>query len=422
MKKEKMIFVPAAFLMTAMLAFPAMASEKIEEVTIDINAVLTDSDNLEVEADVSDDGCYVDEISITNEPSGDWNDDTKPKVKITIGAESDYAFSSGLSKSDVYLGNDEQKVTSVTRSTSKLYVYVTLQQISDIDSEYDDEDYDLDVYDLSWDDSYGGVAYWEGTEYAKKYQVRLYRDGDSVGSAYMTTNNYYNFCGSFTKEGSYTFKTIMTIFLCIFVVFLSLTFFAFLEESNNEKEKITKQLVERKYQNITYDMMKRTKEELYRLEHSLTYYMLSIKKYLETQNQDEVYKIIDSYIERVSNVNIVIYTGNDLFDLSLTTHLSQMSSKVNMCIMMSKDEFYNHIQFSEFVLSLLDLIESKDVSLLIKEDGFVKLIQISAEYDFIDENQVKEIVNRDYEFDCHYQMITDQNLHLLKIKIIEHFE
>ena len=132
-----------------------------------------------------------------------------------------------------------------------------------------------------------------------------------------------NLQGRIIMEGSYTFKTIMTIFLCIFVVFLSLTFFAFLEESN-----------------ITYDMMKRTKEELYRLEHSLTYYMLSIKKYLETQNQDEVYKIIDSYIERVSNVNIVIYTGNDLFDLSLTTHLSQMSSKVNMCIMISKEEFH----------------------------------------------------------------------------------
>ena len=108
MKKEKIVAIPAALFMTALLAFPAMASEKIEEVTIDINAVLTDSDNLEVEADVSDDGCYVDEISITNEPNGDWNDDTKPKVKITIGAESDYAFSSGLSKSDVYLGNDEQ--------------------------------------------------------------------------------------------------------------------------------------------------------------------------------------------------------------------------------------------------------------------------------------------------------------------------
>ena len=149
MKKEKMIFVPAAFLMTAMLAFPAMASEKIEEVTIDINAVLTASDNLEVEAEVSDDGCYVDEVSVTNEPSGDWDDDTKPKVKITIGADSDYTFSTGLSKSDVYLGNDENRVTSVTRSSSKLYVYVTLQEISEIDTEYDDEDYELDAYDLT---------------------------------------------------------------------------------------------------------------------------------------------------------------------------------------------------------------------------------------------------------------------------------
>ena len=93
MKKEKMILVPAAFLMTAMLAFPVMASERIEEVTIDISAVLTDSDNLEVEAEVSDDGCYVDEVTVTNTPSGDWNDSTKPKVKVTLGAESGYTFS-----------------------------------------------------------------------------------------------------------------------------------------------------------------------------------------------------------------------------------------------------------------------------------------------------------------------------------------
>ena len=126
MKKEKMILVPAAFLMTAMLAFPVMASEKIEEVTIDISAVLTDSDNLEVEAEVSDDGCYVDEVTVTNTPSGDWNDSTKPKVKVTLGAESGYTFSTGLGRSDVYLGNDDQTVTSVSRSTSKLSVYVTL--------------------------------------------------------------------------------------------------------------------------------------------------------------------------------------------------------------------------------------------------------------------------------------------------------
>ena len=137
MKKEKMILVPAAFLMTAMLAFPVMASERIEEVTIDISAVLTDSDNLEVEAEVSDDGCYVDEVTVTNTPSGDWNDSTKPKVKVTLGAESGYTFSTGLGRSDVYLGNDDQTVTSVSRSTSKLSVYVTLPKIEDIDTDYD---------------------------------------------------------------------------------------------------------------------------------------------------------------------------------------------------------------------------------------------------------------------------------------------
>ena len=206
MKKEKMILVPAAFLMTAMLAFPAMASEKIEEVTIDISAVLTDSDNLEVEAEASDDGCYVDEVTVTNTPSGDWSDSTKPKVKVVLGAESGYTFSTGLGKSDVYLGNDDQKVTSVSRSSSKLSVYVTLPKIEDIDTDYDDDDDELDVYELAWDDSYGGVAYWEGSESAKKYQVRLYRDGSAVGSTYTTMNNYYNFCSSFTKSGSYTFK------------------------------------------------------------------------------------------------------------------------------------------------------------------------------------------------------------------------
>ena len=208
MKKEKIILVPATLLMTAMLAFPGMAAEKITELTIDINAVLTSSDNLDVEAEVSDDGCYIDEVSITNEPSGDWDEDTKPKLKITIGADDDYSFSTSLKKSDVYMGNDDNTVTSVTRSTSKLYVYVTLPKISDIETEYDDsdDDYDLDVYDLVWDDSYGGVAYWEGTDYAKKYQVRVYCDGDIIGSTYTTSNNYYNFCGSFTKAGSYTFK------------------------------------------------------------------------------------------------------------------------------------------------------------------------------------------------------------------------
>ncbi len=140
MKKERMILVPAAILMTAMLAFPAMASEKIEEVTIDINAVLTDSDNLEVEADVSDDGCYVDEVTVTNtaERRLERQHEAEGKSYDRRG-ERIYVSPPDSVRSDVYLGNDDQTVTSVTRSTSKLYVYVTLPKIEDIDTDYDDE-------------------------------------------------------------------------------------------------------------------------------------------------------------------------------------------------------------------------------------------------------------------------------------------
>ena len=72
-----------------------------------------------------------------------------------------------------------------------------------------------------------------------------------------------NLQGRIIMEGSYTFKNNYDYFLVYICCFFIINIFAFLEESNNEKEKVTKQLEERKYQNITYDMMKRTKEELY---------------------------------------------------------------------------------------------------------------------------------------------------------------
>ena len=61
---------------------------------------------------------YVDDIEITNEPKNGWDDGDKPKLKVTVEAEDDYYFSSGLSKSDVDLRGADGKVTSVTRKSS----------------------------------------------------------------------------------------------------------------------------------------------------------------------------------------------------------------------------------------------------------------------------------------------------------------
>ncbi|MFR7548986.1 MAG: hypothetical protein ACLUV8_04185 [Clostridium sp.] len=43
-------------------------------------------------------------------------------------------------------------------------------------------------------------------EDAKRYEVRLYRDGSSVSSAISTTDTSYNFASYFTRSGDYTFK------------------------------------------------------------------------------------------------------------------------------------------------------------------------------------------------------------------------
>ena len=62
-----------------------------------------------------------------------------------------------------------------------------------------------DVTELNWDD-YDGTASWEEPEDAKRYEVRLYRDGSSISSAISTTDTSYNFASYFTRSGDYTFK------------------------------------------------------------------------------------------------------------------------------------------------------------------------------------------------------------------------
>ncbi len=66
----------------------------------------------------------IDDVVITNEPSDEWDDGDKPKLKITLYADDDYYFASGFSKSSVSLSGSDGTVTSVSRSASDtLIVY-----------------------------------------------------------------------------------------------------------------------------------------------------------------------------------------------------------------------------------------------------------------------------------------------------------
>lgn len=177
----------------------ATTGTKINSVPLSIESEIeagdTDSD---VTVSTSSSKFDIDDVVITNEPSDEWDDGDKPKLKITLYADDDYYFASGFSKSSVSLSGSDGTVTSVSRSSSDiLIVYVTLDD--------DDSDHDLDVSGLEWDES-DGTASWEESDDAKKYEVRLYRGSSAVTSVLTTTSTSYDFSSYITKNGYYTFK------------------------------------------------------------------------------------------------------------------------------------------------------------------------------------------------------------------------
>mgnify|MGYP000007780438 FL=1 len=55
-------------------------------------------------------------------------------------------------------------------------------------------------------DESDGMASWEDSGDARKYEVRLYRNDNSVTSVLTTSDTSYDFSGYITKSGDYLFK------------------------------------------------------------------------------------------------------------------------------------------------------------------------------------------------------------------------
>lgn len=209
---KKIRKIAAAFLAMAMAvstSVTAMAAEYtyIDSVAIEITHDIQ-IDGYDCDVDVSESSSYyeVDSVSVTNEPDDVWEDGDKPKVTIVlwVSDEEDYRFASGLKKSDVDLSEDEGKVTSISRGDNgrKLTVKVELPKLEYEEGFYEDA---LVIEDLDMDDS-SGVAYWEENEYAKRYEVRLFRNGTYIAGPFKTTETYYDFSRYFTRRGSYSFR------------------------------------------------------------------------------------------------------------------------------------------------------------------------------------------------------------------------
>ena len=199
-KKSLTFLVMSAIIMS--MPITSLAATKISSVSLKIESdILAGDSSSDVDVTTSSSKYSVDDVEVTNEPNDEWEDGDKPKIKVTLEADDDYYFPSGLSKSSVSISGSDGSVTSVSRDgESTLVVSITLDALDD-----DDSDYDLDVSGLEWDDS-DGVAYWDDSEDAKKYEVRLYRNDSSVTSVLTTSNTSYDFSSYFTKSGEYVFK------------------------------------------------------------------------------------------------------------------------------------------------------------------------------------------------------------------------
>lgn len=202
-KKVIAIVSTAIFMAAFPLSSIAATQTKISSVSLDIDSdIEAGSSSSDVTVTTSSSKYSVEETTVTNTPNDDWEDGDKPKLKVYVEADDDYYFASGFSKNSVSISGSDGTITSVSRSSSsELIVYITLDALDDDSS----SSYDLDVSDLTWDES-NGEASWEEVEDANKYEVRLYRGSTAVTSVFTTAGSSYNFSSYFTSSGYYTFK------------------------------------------------------------------------------------------------------------------------------------------------------------------------------------------------------------------------
>lgn len=242
MKKSKIMTAFALpFLLAASAAFPAFAAETIDLLTLEIwSGITVGTGSSDLSISVQNDGCYVEDYSITNQ-SDSWKASDKPTLLLTVMADEDYEFVSGFSADHVEILEDYGSVTKVTeKDGTTLSVYITLPRVSslndknaggddswdedsydkndDDDEDYDDEDYDDDEeageaedYELyiesaCWDSSESGAASWDECSDARRYLLRLYLDEEIIASSLATSENTYDFSEYMDEAGTYYFE------------------------------------------------------------------------------------------------------------------------------------------------------------------------------------------------------------------------
>lgn len=193
------VLLAAIFTVTAgtLCALAAETRTPIKEISLHIESTIeSGSSSGDVYATAGSGEYRVGDVEILNDDN-DWVGGMRPRVEISLYANSGYYFYSSSKSMFSFSGEDVTYVTS-RRDSDKTELTVTIK-LDKLDNG------DLSVSGLEWDES-TGTAMWDENPNAKYYQVKLFREGSSVTSTRTTYEDYYEFAGSITRRGDYYFE------------------------------------------------------------------------------------------------------------------------------------------------------------------------------------------------------------------------
>lgn len=195
-KKYKIFLLSAAFALAGAMTVFADDEVKIDKVPLKITCNPIPEAEAEpgtVTVTTASQEFTVQGAEYTNDVET-WVLGDEPVVLVELEAKNGYRFSY-TSKSHFEISGDGAsfKKAKIYDSGSYMEVEIELDQIT---GKLGPVEY------VDWD---GRYAWWDRLEGAKSYEVRLYRNGNTIGT-YKTSRTSYDFAGKFTKAGEYKFR------------------------------------------------------------------------------------------------------------------------------------------------------------------------------------------------------------------------
>ena len=182
------------------VAFARNTKTVVQNVRITINYDLAPGMNAG-NIDVDSDSAGVDDVKVSSITNTDFG--KKPKVTIKVKPDEDYTFK-GTPSGNITLNDATGKgatISKVSTTSGNMSITVTLPKTSAGESGA------LEVNDISWGDDDSPVVTWESANYAKQYEVKLYRN-NSIKDNITTSGTSYDFRSKIREygKGSYTVK------------------------------------------------------------------------------------------------------------------------------------------------------------------------------------------------------------------------